>query len=196
MLPSTSPGRGTDGTHRQGAGGGSEMTVLFLLAALGTSASIGPDRTGADLDGLWHAMPFVGSGYARFYAFFPDGSFVWRENGMDGEARLRERRGSWIASGDTLLFLVESEIRWEGGTLEPATGSTGTDSELVGFTTSVIDYPFPDTLRIPFAGPLLEMAADNPDLPVDMWRIIIGGDPFWRLCGDPEVVREILIRGY
>ncbi len=172
------------------------MTVLFFLAALCTSNSIGADLTGADLEGLWHAMPFVGSGYAEFYAFFVDGSFVWRENGMDGEARLRERRGSWCMEGDSLVLLVSTDLVWEGGSLVPATGSVGTDSELIGFTPMYYDYFIPEEVRLQVGRPSLERAADNPDLPVDMWRMFIGGDPFWRLCGDPSVVREILIRGY
>lgn len=166
------------------------MTVLLVAAAL----CFEPAEAG--LDGLWHAMPCVGSGYAEIYAFFSDGSFVWRENGMDGEARLRERGGCWLLEGDTLLLAVDSEIRLEGGELVPAAGSTGTDSELTGFKTMSVDYPFPETLRLPVSGPCLEEAASNQDLPVDMWRILIGGEPFWRLSDDPVLIREILTRGY
>lgn len=144
--------------------------------------------------GLWHAMPMVASGYAEIYALFEDGAFLWRESEMDGESRLRERWGNWRVEGDTLILLVGTDLVWAGGTLEPATGSVGTDSELVGFTEQYYDYFVPEEVRLGVSAPELVEPEDDLDLPAGMWRMVIAGEEYWLLSSDPGVMQEILGR--
>ena len=158
-----------------------------MLKAFLVVASFFPDLPclPAGVCGLWHGMPMVASGHARIYALLDDGRFVWRESEMDGEARLRERSGCWSMEGDTLVLRVSTDLVWEGGTMEPATGSTGTDSELVGFTGMYYDYFVPQEVRIVASAPELVQPEDDPDLPAGMWRMIIGGEDYWLLSSDP-----------
>ena len=144
--------------------------------------------------GLWHAMPMVASGYAEIYALYENGMFVWRESEMDGESRLRERSGNWSLEGDTLVLLVGTDLVREGGTLEPATGSVGTDSELTGFTETYYDYFVPQEVRLGVSIPELVEPEDDPDLPAGMWRMVIGDREYWLLSSDPGTMREILGR--
>ncbi|HOZ18307.1 MAG TPA: hypothetical protein PLF04_08245 [Candidatus Fermentibacter daniensis] len=153
-----------------------------------------PDMPDSGRAGLWHAMPMVASGYAEIYALLEDGTFLWRESEMDGEARLRERSGNWSIEGDSLVLLVTTDLVWEGGTLEPATGSVGTDSELTGFTGMYYDYFLPVEVRLHASAPSFEQAGANPDLPVGMWRMIIGGEEYWLLSSDPGTIQLILNR--
>lgn len=170
------------------------LTALLMIAAFYPDLSSLTAMPAGGIAGFWHAMPMVASGYSRVYAFFDDGRFVWRESEMDGEARLRERSGNWTLEGDSLVLLVTTDLVREGGILEPATGSTGTDSELTGFAEMYYDYFVPEEVRLGASAPLFVEPADDPDLPVGMWRMIIGGEDYWLLSSDPGTIQLILNR--
>ena len=102
------------------APGGSERT------------NIGRDYR-AELIGLWHASPVLGSGWASRFVLQDDGTFIYAASEMDGETRERFITGTWGVSPDGMLTLDYREIlKWEGGEAIPATGSTGTDTEIIG----------------------------------------------------------------
>lgn len=134
-----------------------------------------------ELPGIWHNSTCVGSGYSELYALCPDGSYRWRESQMDGEARVRERWGSWTVAGDILVLAVDSVLVWEGGNMVPSECSVGTDSMLVGFTEVVLRPVPPDTVRVTIANLRMDTADDNPDLPEDLWGMDFDGSRFWRI---------------
>jgi hypothetical protein len=163
--------------------------MLFLIVAVLFAEP--PDMPDAGRAGLWHAMPIVASGYAGLYALFEDGTFLWRESEMDWAARLRERSGSWRVEGDTLVLTVSSEMVWEGGTLVPAAGSAGSDSELTGFTEVYYDYAIPGEVRLGVSAPEPAESEDYPDMPGGMRRMIIGGKDYWLLSSDPGTILNL-----
>lgn len=147
-----------------------------------------------DLVGLWHASECVGSGYNMLYAFLPDGAFIWRENSMDGMERLRERRGGWTVSGDTLSLSVDSVLLLEGGTMQLVDGgSAATDSEIVGGTLAWLRLEPPDTVLVHVGNFGLVLMDKNPWLPADLWGVSLDGRRYWRIrSGTRESILELL----
>jgi hypothetical protein len=161
-------------------------TATVLLMA---SVVLGPRDA---LTGVWHNSTCVGSGYSELYAFFPDGSFRWQENQMDGVAPVRVRWGNWALDHDCLVLSVDSVKVWEGGHLEPAECSVGTDSMLVDFEERVIPLSPPETLTVDIARLRLDLCDENEDLPADVWGVDLDGSRFWRIASDPAEIDRML----
>jgi hypothetical protein len=159
--------------------------MLLWMIAL---TSIRPGVVEGPIAGVWHNSTSVGSGYCELYALYPDGSFRWRENQMDGVSRIRDRWGHWSCSGDSLVLLVDSISVWEGGRLVPAECSIGTDSMLVDFTGVILRPARPESLVVRLSSLELDLMDENEDLPADLWGMDFDGSRFWRISsGDSDM---------
>ncbi len=144
------------------------------------------------LEGLWHNSTCVGSGYCELYALLPGGVYEWHENEMDGESRLRTVWGGWELRGDTLELTADSMLVWEGGRMIAATGSVGTDSQLVDFSAVIRTPAVRDTLAVGLSDYAMDSPGGSPDLPCERPGMDIAGKRFWRIATDPDVIRGIL----
>lgn len=158
--------------------------LLMTIAMVGMQ----PGADGGSIAGLWHNSTCVGSGYCELWALYPDGSFRWRENQMDGVSRIRDRWGHWSCKGDSLVVLVDSVAVWEGGRLVPAECSIGTDSMLVDFAAVILRPARSETLVVRLSSPELDLMDENEDLPADLWGMDFDGSRCWRISsGDSDM---------
>ncbi len=88
-----------------------------------------------EIVGLWHISPHVAAGYADRYYFFPDKTFRFAANSMDGENRNVGYKETWIIKNGNLILTITKEQVLEGGYLEQSpssiTGSEIVDGEIV-----------------------------------------------------------------
>lgn len=147
---------------------------------------------GADLTGFWHGSPSVGSGYSDRFLLFDDGSFVYRENSMDGSSRLRELSGDWLAEGNHLVLEADSAVVLEGGEIVEPYASWGSEYVIVGDDKIGKELIRFEVIRIPLDGYTSNYAEsegseDFEHLTVPYMRIGIGS--YWRIGRDPGMER-------
>jgi len=127
--------------------------------------------------GTWHNTPSVGSGYGARYYFFNNGTFIYKASEMDGETRIRTKKGIWSIKEDKLILLVNEIEEIVGGQKVLASGSIGTEYEIEGgkLETKVVDFVEEYTLS--------SMKTNNV-----LWRpmVEINDMSFWRYTSDPN----------
>lgn len=138
---------------------------------------IAADEYAEQLIGEWHGSAFVAAGYAQRYHFYNNGKFIYRASEMDGETRIRSIRGIWSVDHDTLSLNINEIDEIIGGEEVPASGSVGTEFEIVDgeLVTKSVDYE--ETYRL---GPIEE------DSEVLRPKIVIDGVSFWRHSQNPD----------
>lgn len=171
------------------------ITIIFVLAgavlAGGTFAAVEKsevrDFRSELTGGMWHASPMLGSGWSNRLGFWEDATFIYAANQMDGMTRERYIKGEWSINPDGLLTLNCREIlKWEGGEIVPAVGSTGTETEIINATFVKVKNDQAKTIEIR-AGDYV-----NDDSTPHPWKICLqdngaiwGGDGwFWKYEGD------------
>lgn len=83
--------------------------------------------------GFWQKdSPGMAAGYNDVFKFESDRTFVFNENQMDGEERVRTLYGNWYIVNQKLYLHIKSRDVVIGGELVPATGSIATDYEIEG----------------------------------------------------------------
>jgi hypothetical protein len=132
----------------------------------------------SSLIGIWQASNVMGSGWAETYRFFPDGRIIHHTNQMDGESRLRAEYGTYKLAGNTLTLTLTQQTVWVGGKRVPATGSTGTDYELEGYTEKRVTLKKPETRRLTL-GKIGKQGAS------DYLSATIGKTRYWKFEDDP-----------
>lgn len=151
----------------------------------------GPGLPGTEeLAGFWHGNPCVGSGYSERYLLFPEGDFVYRENTMDGSARLLELSGAWNTEAGHLVLEADSAVYLEGGEIVEPYASWGSDYVIEGGREVPRALDPVLTLRLPVDGYTPDYASTNKaegfeHLTVPYMMIGTGG--FWRMHADPSI---------
>jgi hypothetical protein len=140
------------------------------------------------LTGFWHGSASVGSGYSERYLLEDDGTFIYRENSMDGSARLEELSGSWSLDGGHLVLTADSAVFLVGGEPVEPYASFGSDYVIENGVSTPSPIEPPLVLRLPVEGYTANYAEtcgnDAYDhLTVPYMRIGTGG--FWRISSDP-----------
>jgi hypothetical protein len=161
-------------------------SLVFVLAGLLFSFSqpiANAAETGKPRDfraemagGVWHASPVLGSGWAERLALFDNETFIYAASQMDGETRLRFVSGEWAISANGQLTLhCREALQWQGGKVVPATGSTGSKTELVNPVTVRAAYTPVLTLRIPIGAYVHDDSYPRP------WKLFLpGSGALWR----------------
>ena len=91
----------------------------------------------------------LGSGWSNRLAIFDDGTFIFATSQMDGETRERFIKGDWSVNSDGFLTLVcRTALRWQNGKVVPATGSIGTETEIINADVMKITYDPPEKVII------------------------------------------------
>ncbi len=114
-----------------------KLFVLILFSAVSLFS-----QTQKDLCGSWQAAPNVAAGYDDTFTFNEDGTFYYFNNQMDCSNREVGYGGFWELKGRSLELTVTYYDIEKGGWLEPADGSCGSDSMLVG-SVIVKSFVFP-----------------------------------------------------
>lgn len=146
-----------------------------------------PDRTG--LSGFWHGNACVGSGYSERYLLFPDGSFIFRENSMDGSARLLEISGEWQMDGSHLILFADSAVYLQGGQIVEPYASVASDYLIQGGEEmqTVLDPPL--TFRLPldcYTADYSTYSGSEEFEHLTIPYMMIGTGGFWRMHADPS----------
>jgi hypothetical protein len=110
--------------------------IIFIISLFPLSLYSQPDS----LVGVWQDSENLGSGWSNTFLFFGDGTYKFYANQMDCAKRLMSYYGKWKVSGveDAILLTIESKVMIEGGRMEKADGSCGSDSMLTGGTEKII----------------------------------------------------------
>jgi hypothetical protein len=166
---------------------GAVFLGMFMLAVMcGCRAEAAPnvdeerDFRSELTGGMWHASPVLGSGWSKRLGFLNDSTFIYTASEMDGETRERFITGEWSVSSDGLLTLVCREtLKWESGEVVPATGSTGTEKEIINAVLVRVKYD-PVKIEIRLGDYVYDESTPHP------WKIrlpdsgaIWGGDGWW-----------------
>jgi len=168
--------------------------VFLLLSSLSAYAAEPPRTQGASggngmgrdfrselTGGMWHAGPALGSGWANRLALLDDSTFIYAASEMDGATRERFITGEWSVSPDGLLTLLRREtLKWEGGEVVPATGSTGTKTEIINAALVKVKHDPAKKIVISVGKYVYDGSMPRP------WKIslpdagaIWGGDGWW-----------------
>ncbi len=130
------------------------------------------------LTGVWQASPSLGAGWNDAYQFFSDGRFRFHASQMNCAARERRREGSWRLDGPELVLeTVEREVI-VGGRELPATGSCGSETEIVDGEARV------ESLFVPIES-RLRVEMQPPDEESGRQRVKLDGRMFWKYDDDP-----------
>jgi len=151
----------------------------------------GPGLPGMEeLAGFWHGSASVGSGYSERYLLFPEGDFVYRENSMDGSARLLELSGAWHAEAGHLVLEADSAVYLEGGEIVEPYASWGSDYVIEGGRECPAALDPALTLRLPVDGYTPDYASSTGEDGFDHLTVpymMIGTGGFWRMHADPSM---------
>lgn len=171
------------------------VAVKAVASVVGAPTDTTPvleDRSLA-LRGVWQRIPEFASGWTAAYQFFSDGRFVFHSSEMDCQTRLASYSGRWSVA-DTLISLVaDTQTTREGGDLEEAMGSCGSDSSLEGATEETRPLTTPRTTTAHFERPALVGGRyHSMDLHIDTLivapaiRMVLGKDTLYKMREDPE----------
>ena len=163
-----------------------------VLGAPTDTTPVLEDRSLA-LRGVWQRIPEFASGWTAAYQFFSDGRFVFHSSEMDCQTRLASYSGRWSVA-DTLMSLVaDTQTTREGGHMEEAMGSCGSDSSLEGATEETRPVTTPRTTTVYFQRPALVGGRyHSMDLQIDTLvvapaiRMVLGKDTLYKMREDPE----------
>jgi hypothetical protein len=152
--------------------------LLILLSIANVSAQKTPadKKLRAELVGVWHASPFVGSGMNDNFQFFADGTFRFNFNWMILSKRIVSQTGKWEISGGKLILTITGKTEIVGGRkIKSELSADGFEIEGGELVESVIDPPVKQTKIL---------SAVRQD---EIYKMIsIGGVKYWRLSEDPK----------
>lgn len=130
------------------------------------------------LVGIWQDAPSLGSGWGENYRFFEDGTFVFSHSQMDCQDSVISMGGFYKVRGKKLKLQFIAIEYIEGGTLEPSSGSYGSEFQLVGGT--VVSDTFRDKIRFSISKIQQDPEFDH------LHFILIGNEKYWKLGWDPN----------
>jgi len=133
------------------------------------------DRT---MIGVWQGIPVVGSGWSATYQFFEDGSFRYNHNQMDCSDSVLFEAGTYVIGNNSITLNYATRNYLAGGTLEPSTGSCGSEFELVGGVETNEKYLAKEELELQYVSPLLDYDY--------LERVKLDGMEWFRMLHDPN----------
>ncbi|GAB5415936.1 MAG: hypothetical protein Crog4KO_07170 [Crocinitomicaceae bacterium] len=158
------------------------LRFLFFALALtlfhSNSSHAQSDSSTLNLVGLWQGIPFVGSGWSTNYQFFDDGSFRYNHNQMDCADSVISESGNYHFEEGILYLDYDSITFISGGTYVPATGSCGSEFELVGGIRVTQATEKSEGVLVEEVEPLTDY--DYLD------RILLDDDEWFRMLHDPN----------
>jgi hypothetical protein len=158
------------------------MIPRLLIILLLISCSVDNKKTvdSKELVGIWQAIPEIASGWADTYRFWDNGEFIFHYSQMICDNRILDYSGTWeLTATDKLRLTIKAKAILEGGKLEPATGSCGSDYEIVGGEVKEIKLDSAEIYNI-------QLSAVSMDKKhVDIKTRIFDGRPFWKMDNDP-----------
>ncbi|MFZ6010326.1 MAG: hypothetical protein ACOYXT_08245 [Bacteroidota bacterium] len=156
------------------------LRLFILLFLISCSADNKNSVDSKELVGIWQAIPEIASGWADTYRFWDNGEFIFHYSQMICDNRTLDYSGTWELTGtENLKLTIKSKTVLEGGKLEPAMGSCGSDYEIVGGEVKEIKLDRVEVQDIR----LSVIALDNKH--VDMKTRTVDGRPFWKMDNDP-----------
>jgi hypothetical protein len=162
------------------------LVALTLLSPLSGLAADG-ERPG--LIGLWQDSPEIASGWSDAYVFFADGRYQFHYSTMDCAKRLVSVSGRWRLTATGLLLTTEDRASLVGGHFETATGSCGTDTDLVDAKLKTRHLQ-PAVERLVSISPITRVAYKHKHDGVGRvsteQRLMIDAREFWKIDDDPN----------
>ncbi len=154
------------------------LTAIALCFFLTPDSSYSQD-TSFQIIGIWQEnMPMIASGWATNYQFFEDGRVNYNHNQMDCGDSLITESGTYKFKKGVVKIKINSLTYISGGELQKATGSCGSEYEIVGGEITTKKYRRKIKFKITQADPL-------PDYDY-LDRIVIDGVSWFRMAHNPE----------
>ncbi|XOV68525.1 MAG: hypothetical protein ACFHU9_04975 [Fluviicola sp.] len=151
---------------------------LILLTSLISKHSVAQEET-FDLVGIWQEdLPMIASGWSTNYQFFEDGSVNYNHSQMDCGDSIITESGTYKFKNGKVKIRFKEVIFISGGELQKASGSCGSEFEIVGGHLETKPLKRKVKLNIKKAEPLEDY--DYLD------RIIIDKVSWFRMARDPE----------
>ena len=143
-----------------------------LFAVLLTTAET---ARAADVIGLWHGMPSLGSMWSSRLLLDADGTFIYAQSLMDGETRERFVSGTWSVDPDGVLTLSRAvRLSWPGGEVLTASGSIGTATEIVNARVTETRHRPAAEIVMRVEKPVYDEEYPHP------WSVVFSGGAFLR----------------
>lgn len=148
------------------------------FTALVTEIDNNTDHSDRSIIGVWQGIPVLGSGWSTNYQFFGDATFHYNHNQMDCADSILFESGRYDLMDDTLILNFESINYLAGGTLEKATGSCGSEFQLVGGEETTADVVRTEKLSLKFVSPLFDYEY--------LERVLIDDTEWFRMLHNPN----------
>ncbi len=134
--------------------------------------------------GFWHGSESVGSGYSDRFFFYPDGRFIFRENTMNGGARLRELSGEWYLDDNHLVLETDSVHYIVSGEIVEPFASIGSEYYIDSGELVYFELRPHEVFRLPLEDYFEGGEQEDFDYPV-LPNMRIGYGRYWRMAADP-----------
>ena len=148
------------------------------------SSDTGP-LTAGEITGFWHGSESLGSGYSDRFFLFPEGRFVFRENQMNGAARLLELSGEWYLDENHLVLEADSAMYVINGEIEEPYASFGSDFVIDNGEPVYMELNPHEVFRLPLEGYFEGGEHEDYDYPL-LPSMGIGRCRYWRMAADPN----------
>jgi len=158
--------------------------MIRILVVIAILFFVNPQFSNAQDDsfvlvGIWQEdLPMIASGWATNYQFFEGGQVNYNHSQMDCGDSLITETGTYSFKKGVVKIKITSLTYIAGGTLQKATGSCGSEYELVGGEIETVAYKRKMKFEIAEAEPLEDY--DYLD------RIMIEGASWFRIAHNPE----------
>lgn len=147
----------------------------FMLAQGNTS------KNDYNLVGVWQNAPNIASGWSETYQFFSDSTFVFNSSQMECDNRLLSYSGTWTFSPPyTLTLSINSHTIIVGGELVEATGSCGSEFEIIDGIIKTESLQKTEIKSIKLSDFYID--TDNLDLQTLMFDKV----RYWKMNSDPN----------
>lgn len=153
------------------------FTLLVLCFLLNQVSVFAQEKVEDKLVGVWQASAAMGSGWSDTYRFSPDGKFIFHANQMDCAKRIVSQSGTWTLKNNTIILTITERVVMVGGKLVPATGSCGSDYELVDAREEKMTRKMPWRLNLPLG----KFTKDD----LERLTTKFGKTRFWKYNTDP-----------
>lgn len=152
--------------------------AIALIICINPTPSHGQDDSFV-LTGIWQEdLPMIASGWATNYQFFEDGRVNYNHNQMDCGDSLITESGTYKFKNGVVKIKITELTYIAGGELQKATGSCGSEYEIVGGEVQTKRYKRTLKFKIVEAEPLEDY--DYLD------RILIEEVSWFRMAHDPN----------
>ncbi|TGN00016.1 YARHG domain-containing protein [Leptospira dzoumogneensis] len=150
---------------------------------IAVDADVKPSQKDEMYFGFWHDSPVVASGWGDTLSLFPNGKIITRFNTMDCAKRVMAYAGSWVIEKNILIIRYSLKQHIEGGEFETASGSCGSDKELVNGQVKVLKLS--PSMKVEYK--VSSVSIDNNDYSLQGLPVISVEDArYWKLNDNPN----------